>query len=73
MHFATFLPNLIHSDRGDLLNILASMAGRAEWVAGTFYGDDWQANRDEDGRPLATPAILDQLTLLDDLGCKGIE
>lgn len=61
MVFVTFLPNRIHAGRGDLLNIVMSMAARAQWVAETFYGDDWQANRCGDGRALATPALLDYL------------
>jgi hypothetical protein len=60
MVFVTFLPNRIHAGRGDLLNIVMSMAARAQWVAETFYGDDWQANRGEHGRSLATPALLEQ-------------
>ena len=38
-----------------------SMALRARRVAETFYGDDWVHNRDENGNPLATPAIIDLL------------
>jgi hypothetical protein len=59
LHFVSFLPNLAHLGRGDLLNLVMSTGMRAKWVAETFYGDDWEANRNEGGRPLATPAILD--------------
>jgi hypothetical protein len=63
MHYVTFLPNVAYGDRGDLLNLLGSTASRARWVAETLYGDDWDANRDEHGRPLATPAALDLMAL----------
>lgn len=59
MHHVTFLPNAVHLGRGDLLNVAISMGLRARWVAETFYGDNWDANLDRDGRPLATPSILD--------------
>jgi hypothetical protein len=61
LHFVTFLPNIAHIGRGDLLNVVMSMGVRARWVAETFYGDDWEANRDASGRPLARPAALDML------------
>ena len=64
LHFVTFLPNAMHLGRGDLLNLVMSTAGRAKWVAETFYGDDWEANVDEDDAPLATPAALDLTSLL---------
>jgi hypothetical protein len=54
----SFLPNAVRYGRGDLLNLVASMTGRAKWIAETFYGDDWERNRDA-GQPLATPAALD--------------
>ena len=38
-----------------------STGNRARWVAETFYGDDWDENRDEQGRPLANPAFIDPL------------
>lgn len=64
LHFVTFLPNAMHLGRGDLLNVATSMAARARWVAETYYGDDWAANADEDGAPLATPAALDLMSPL---------
>ena len=63
LHFVTFLPNVIHVDRGSLLNVVMCSTARAKWVAETFYGDDWDANR-EDDEPLATPAALDFMSLL---------
>jgi hypothetical protein len=61
MCFVTFLPNALRIGRGDLLNHVIAMSGRAKWVAETFYGDEWNAHRDEGGRPLATTAIADLL------------
>lgn len=61
LHFVTFLPNAIRTGRGDLLNIVMATTGRAKWAAETFYGDDWLANLDEQGQPLARPAIEDFL------------
>ena len=63
LHFVTFLPNAIHVARGSLLNVVMCSAARAKWVAETFYGDDWDANR-EDEEPLATPAALDLMSPL---------
>ncbi len=70
LHFTTFLPNIAHVGPGDLLNVVMAMGVRARWVAETFYGDDWEANRDASGVPLARPAALDFLAgdlFLDDL------
>jgi hypothetical protein len=66
MCFVTFLPNALRIGRGDLLNQVIAMSGRAKWVAETFYGDDWDAHQDEGGRPLATPAIGDLLARLEE-------
>jgi hypothetical protein len=66
MHHVTFLPNAMHVGGGDLLNVVVSMSGRAKWVAETLYGDDWMANRDESGRPLAKPAITEHLPIPSD-------
>ena len=63
MCFVTFLPNMLYLGRGSLLNLVMAVAARAKWVAETFYGDDWDANVDEDDEPLATPAITDLLFL----------
>jgi hypothetical protein len=57
LHHVTFLPNLMQRGRGSLLNVVMAMAGRAKWVAESFYGDDWIGNRDRSGRPLAVPAL----------------
>jgi len=62
LHYVSFLPNAIRTGRGDLLNLVMGATGRAKWAAETFYGDDWLANVDEQGRPLARPAIDDFLT-----------
>ncbi len=62
--FVTFLPSIVHLVRGSLLNLVMSAARRAQWVAETFYGDDWEANVDEQDTPLATPATLDLVSLL---------
>jgi hypothetical protein len=72
MHHVTFLPNAIHVGGGDLFNVVVSMTGRAKWVAETLYGDDWQANRDETGRPLATPSIDELFGRLGGLGSVGV-
>ena len=68
MQFVSFLPNALHVGGADLFNFLASSYSRAKWVAETIYGDDWQANRDDSGRPLATPAIGE---ILGDPGTPG--
>jgi hypothetical protein len=57
MHFVTFLPNALRIGRGELLNHVMGMAARAKWVAETLYGDNWNANLNLEGRPLATPAL----------------
>lgn len=59
LHFVTFLPNALYLGGADLLNFTFSCSQRARWVAETIYGDDWGANLDTSGRPLATPAIQD--------------
>jgi hypothetical protein len=64
LHFVTFLPSVLYLGRGSLLNLVMAAAGRAKWVAETFYGDDWEANVGEDDAPLATPAALDLTSLL---------
>ena len=61
VHYVTFLPNVLNLGEGDLFNFLGASYGRAKWVAETIYGDDWESNRDEAGRPLATPAIGEML------------
>jgi hypothetical protein len=64
MHHVTFLPNAVHFGRGDVLNAAMSMGLRARWIAETFYGDNWDANLDEGGRPLATPSFTDLIGTL---------
>lgn len=59
LHFVTFLPNALYLGGADLLNFTFSCAQRARWIAETIYGDDWGANLDTSGRPLATPAMQD--------------
>jgi hypothetical protein len=66
MHFVTFLPNALRIGHGDLLNHVMAMTGRAKWVAETCYGDDWRANLNSSGRPLATPALADLLAHFED-------
>ena len=61
VHYVTFLPNVLNLGEGDLFNFLGASYGRAKWVAETIYGDDWESNRDEAGRPLATPGIGEML------------
>ena len=61
LHYVTFLPNVLNLGEGDLFNFLGASYARAKWVAETIYGDDWGANRDAEGRPLATPAIGEML------------
>ena len=55
--FASFYPNAARFGGADLLNLLMSAGNRARWIAEGVYGDDWGANTDPDGRPLALPAI----------------
>lgn len=67
LHHVTFMPNVMHLGGGDLLNVVVSMSGRAKWIAETLYGDDWEANRDDSGRPLATPSAKELLGRLFEL------
>lgn len=55
--FASFVPNAFDFDGAGLFNLALAQGMRAKWVAEEMYGDDWKANVNEAGRPLATPAI----------------
>lgn len=66
VNFVTFLPNLAYTGQGsDVFNLVASMLRRARWFAETFYEDDWDA-LGEDGRTLATPALLGEAPVGDE-------